>query len=99
MMTKQQLHKFIKDTKGLVRGASPQKKLKLLKLLKKAKRHFDAEELKKMDLDHEKIGSALDSKYGTASLVGALKEAGAEIESQDEQEVSFTENTDYIEEK
>ena len=35
-MTKDQLRKFIKDTRGLVRGASPEKKIKLLSLIKEA---------------------------------------------------------------
>ena len=102
MMTKQQLHKFIQDTKGLVRGASTQKKLKLLKLIKEAKRLCDEQELKEMDIDHTKIGSTLDSKYATAALVGAMREAGAVHHSEQEPEQIqpiTQENPDYIEEK
>ena len=76
-MTKEQLHKFIKDTRGLIRGAPAHKKLKLLKLIKEAKRQCEEQELKEMDIDHTKIGPVLDSKFATASLVGALKAAGA----------------------
>lgn len=76
-MTKEQLHKFIKDTRGLIRGAPAHKKLKLLQLIKEAKRQCDEQELKEMDIDHTKIGPVLDSKFATASLVGALKAAGA----------------------
>jgi S-adenosylhomocysteine hydrolase len=101
MMTKQQLHKFIKDTKGLVRGASPEKKVKLLKLIKEAKRQCEEQELKEMDLDHDKIGDTLDSKYATAALVGALKAAGAEATEIEPQspETDSSETIDYLEEK
>lgn len=102
MMTKQQLHKFIQDTKGLVRGAPTHKKLKLLKLIKEAKRQCEEQELTEMDIDDSKIGAALDSKYATAALVGALREAGAvhETEMESEQiQPNIEENPDYIEEK
>lgn len=102
MMTKQQLRKFIQDTKGLVRGASTQRKMKLLKLIKEAKRQCDEQELKEMDIDHEKVGSALDSKFSTAALVGAMREAGAVHHSEMAPELirpNIQQNADYIEEK
>jgi hypothetical protein len=102
MMTKQQLHKFIKDTKGLVRGAPTHKKIKLLKLIKEAKRRCDEQELKEMDIDDSKIDGTLGSKYATAALVGAMREAGAVHHSEMEPELIqpiTQENPDYIEEK
>lgn len=102
MMTKQQLHKFIQDTKGLVRGAPTEKKIKLLKLIKEAKRQCEEQELTEMDIDDSKIGGTLDSKYATAALVGAMREAGAvhhsEMEPEQIQPIA-QENPDYIEEK
>ena len=81
-MTREQLKKFIQDTRGLIRGAPAHKKLKLLKLIKEAKRQCEETELREMDIDHTKIGPVLDSKYATAALVGALKAAGASHHSE-----------------
>ena len=44
-MTKDQLRKFIKDTKGLIRGASNHQKIKLLKLIKEANAKLEEETL------------------------------------------------------
>jgi hypothetical protein len=76
-MTREQLKKFIQDTRGLIRGAPAHKKLKLLKLIKEAKRQCEETELREMDIDHTKIGAILDSKYAIAAHVGAMREAGA----------------------
>lgn len=98
-MTKEQLRKFIKDTRGLIRGSSDEKKVRLLKLIKEAKRRCDEQELKEMNLDNEKIGSVADSRYGVAGLAGALKAAGAIHGVQQSVRPNRPENTDYLEEK
>ena len=98
MMTKEQLHKFIQDTRGLIRGAPAYKKVKLLKLIKEAKRQCEEQELKEMDIDHTKIGPVLDSKYATAALVGALRASGAKHHSEEHDEQSSQTNGDYLDE-
>jgi hypothetical protein len=96
-MTKDQLRKFIKDTRGLILGAPPEKKIKYLSLIKEAKRKYEEAELQSMELDEEKLKETLSSKYSTASLAGALSQAGATIkdDSQNTEQI----NTDYLEEK
>jgi hypothetical protein len=94
-MTREQLRKFIQDTRGLVRGAPVEKKIKLLSLIKEAKRQCEETELKEMDIDHTKIGPVLDSKYATAALVGALKAAGASHHSEHHPDKS---GGDYLDE-
>ena len=81
-MTKEQLRKFIKDARGLVRGAPVEKKIKLLSLIKEAKRQCEETELREMEIDDSKIGPMLDSKFATASLVGALRASGAKHHSE-----------------
>jgi ABC-type transporter MlaC component len=93
-MTREQLKKFIKDTRGLVRGAPIEKKIKLLSLIKEAKRQCEESELKEMEIDDSKIGPVLDSKYATAALVGALKASGA-IHQENHFDKS---NNDYVDE-
>jgi hypothetical protein len=44
-MTKEQLRKFIKDTKGLIHGASNHQKVKLLNLIKEANAKLEEESL------------------------------------------------------
>ena len=51
-----------------------------------------------MELDEEKVGGVLDSKYAVASLAGALKATGADIAKNDETSVNG-ETQDYLEEK
>jgi len=96
-MTKEQLHKFIKDTRGLIRGAPTNKKIKLLQLIKEAKRRCDEAELNEMELDGEKVGKAIGSKFTTAGLAAALGMAGASVGQQDGP--SQEESNDYLEEK
>lgn len=95
-MTKDQLRKFIKDTRGLIRGAPDHKKVKLLQLIKEAKRRCDEAELNEMELDGEKVSETIGSKFATAALAGALKAGGATI-GQDSD--SPQESNDYLEEK
>ena len=95
-MTKDQLRKFIKDTRGLIRGAPDHKKIKLLQLIKEAKRRCDERELNEMELDCEKVDQTIGSKFATASLAGALR-AGGVTTAQDGQ--SHEESNDYLEEK
>lgn len=96
-MTREQLKKFIQDTRGLIKGASPEKKVKLLQLIKEAKRKCDDNDLA-MELDEEKVGGVLDSKYAVAALAGALKATGADVTQNDEISVNG-ETQDYLEEK
>jgi hypothetical protein len=95
-MTKDQLRKFIKDTRGLIRGAPDHKKIKLLQLIKEAKRRCDESELHEMELDGEKVDETIGSKFATAALAGALRAGGVTIGQQDSQS---QESNDYLEEK
>ena len=95
-MTKEQLRKFIKDTRGLILGAPTEKKIKYLSLIKEAKRKYEEAELSAMELDSEKLKETLSSKYSTASLAGALSAAGAKM---NDSPLDEPENTDYLEEK
>jgi translation elongation factor EF-4 len=54
-MTREQLKQFIKDTRGLVRGASVERKIKLLSLIKEAKRRCDEGEGVELDIESEPI--------------------------------------------
>lgn len=99
-MTKEQLRKFINDTRGLIRGASNDKKLKLLKLIKEAKRQCDEQELSEMMLDDSKIDGVLGSKIAQAAFAGALSAAGASHSSNKNSiQPNSEENADYLEEK
>ncbi len=95
-MTKVQLRKFIKDTRGLIRGAPAHKKIKLLQLIKEAKRRCDEAELNEMELDEERIDQTIGSKFATAALAGALRAGGVTIGQQNEPP---QESNDYLEEK
>ncbi len=97
-MTKEQLRKFIKDTRGLVRGAPVEKKIKLLSLIKEAKRQCEEQELKEMDIDHTKIGPVLDSKFATAALAGALRASGATHHSEQPSDQPPQSSGDYLDE-
>jgi hypothetical protein len=96
-MNKDQLKKFIKDTRGLIRGAPDHKKVKLLQLIKEAKRRCDERELNEMELDSEKVDETIGSKYATAALAGALRAGGVTIGQQDDSHQE--ESSDYLEEK
>jgi len=96
-MTKEQLRKFIKDTRGLIRGAPDHKKVKLLQLIKEAKRRCDEAELNEMELDEERVDQTIGSKFATAALAGALRAGGVTIGQQNEPPQQ--ENDDYLEEK
>lgn len=96
-MTKDQLRKFIKDTRGLIRGAPDHKKVKLLQLIKEAKRRCDERELNEMELDGDKIDSTIGSKFATAALAGALKAGGVTVAQQPGPRQE--ESNDYLEEK
>lgn len=99
-MTKQQLRKFINDTRGLIRGASNDKKLKLLKLIKEAKRQCDEQELAEMTIDHSKIDGVLGSKIAQAALSGALSATGAShTGAANSIQPNTQKNADYLEEK
>jgi len=52
-MTREQLKQFIRDTRGLVRGASVERKVKLLSLIKEAKRRCDEQEGAELDIESE----------------------------------------------
>lgn len=91
-MTKEQLRKFIKDTRGLVRGASAEKKIHLLKLIKEAKRRCEETQLNQISLDNKKVEETLNSKFATAALAGA---AGATVSDSGDN----IQNSDYLEEK
>lgn len=56
-MTREQLKQFIKDTRGLVRGASAERKVKLLSLIKEAKRRCDEQEMAELDIESGHITS------------------------------------------
>ena len=40
-MTKEQLRKFIRESRELVKSASPEQKIKVLKLIKEAKQQYE----------------------------------------------------------
>lgn len=98
-MTKAQLRKFINDTRGLIRGAPAEKKVKLLSLIKEAKRRCEETELAEMQIDKDKVEQVLGSKFATASLVGALSASGASHESLESTYPKQIGNQDYLEEK
>ena len=96
-MTKDQLRKFIKDTRGLIRGAPDHKKIKLLQLIKEAKRRCDEAELNEMELDRAKVDETIGSKFATAALAGALRAGGVTIGQGNDPQPE--ESSDYLEEK
>jgi hypothetical protein len=98
-MSKDQLRKFIRDTRGLIRDASPEQKIKLLKLIKEAKQKCDAAELDEMQLDEKKVDEALGSKFATAALAGALAASGAKTMNDHRITPKLNKSVDYLEEK
>lgn len=99
-MTKEQLRKFIKDTRGLIRGAPVDKKIKLLSLLKEAKRRCEDAELTKMKLNRVKVKESLDSKFASVVLAGKLEMSNTIHDSEvPADSPNSSKNTDYLEEK
>ena len=97
-MTEEQLKKFINDTRGLIRGASAEKKIKLLKLIKEAKRKCEETKLDEMQLDAAKVDETLSSKFAPAALAGALRAGGANTVTQ-RIHPNLDKKADYLEEK
>lgn len=87
-MTEEQLKKFIKDTKGLIRGAAPEKKIRLLKLIKEAKRKCDEAKLDEMSLDTAKVDETV-----TSALSGAFRQWKQRIAPNQDK------TADYLDEK